>query len=35
MHKTRKISALPALIAGLARIDCALVVGVIADGGEA
>ena len=35
MHKTRKISALPALIAVLALIVCALVVGVFADGGEA
>ena len=35
MHKTKKISALPALIAVLALIVCALVVGVFADGGEA
>ena len=35
MHKTKKISALPALIAILALIVCALVVGVFADGGEA
>ena len=35
MHKTKKISALPALIAVLALIVCALVVGVSADGGEA
>ena len=35
MHKTRKISALPTLIAVLALIVCALVVGVFADGGEA
>ena len=35
MHKTKKISALPALIAVLALIVCALVVGVFADGGKA
>ena len=35
MHKTKKISALPALIAVLALVVCALVVGVFADGGEA
>ena len=35
MHKAKKISALPALIAVLALIVCALVVGVFADGGEA
>ena len=35
MHKTKKISALPALIAVLALIVCALVVGVFAAGGEA
>ena len=35
MHKTKKISALSALIAVLALIVCALVVGVFADGGEA
>ncbi len=35
MHKTKRISALPALIAVLALIVCALVVGVFADGGEA
>ncbi len=35
MHKTKKISALPTLIAVLALIVCALVVGVFADGGEA
>ena len=35
MHKTKKISALPALVAVLALIVCALVVGVFADGGEA
>ena len=35
MHKTKKISALPARIAVLALVVCALVVGVFADGGEA
>ena len=35
MHKTKRISALPALIAVLALVVCALVVGVFADGGEA
>ncbi len=35
MHKRRKVRALPALIAVLAAIVCTLVVGVLADGGEA
>ena len=35
MHKRRKVRALPALIAVLAAIVCTLVVGVLADGGDA
>ena len=35
MHKKRTPRALPALIAVLAAIFCTLVVGVLADGGDA